>query len=58
MRDSENIMEAMKLPIDLMGFIFYEKSPRYVTQTSRLLRKKNILRVGVFVTIGLHSITW
>lgn len=30
MRDTENIREVSQLGIDMMGFIFYPKSPRYV----------------------------
>lgn len=32
MRDPENIAQVQNLGIDLMGFIFYPKSPRYVQQ--------------------------
>jgi phosphoribosylanthranilate isomerase len=31
MRDANNIRELIELPIDYIGFIFYEKSARYVT---------------------------
>lgn len=34
MRDAENIREVSSLGIDLMGFIFWPKSSRYVTQMS------------------------
>lgn len=34
MRDPQNIAEVSKLGINLMGFIFWPKSPRYVSQIS------------------------
>ena len=34
MRDPQNIAEVSALGIDLMGFIFWPKSPRYVSQIS------------------------
>ena len=34
MREAENIREASQLDINLMGFIFYPKSKRYVSMLS------------------------
>ena len=34
MREPENIRKVSELDIDLMGFIFYPKSPRYVNMTT------------------------
>lgn len=34
MRDADNIREVSDLGIDMMGFIFYPKSPRYVQMVS------------------------
>jgi phosphoribosylanthranilate isomerase len=34
MRDAENIREVKSLGIDMMGFIFWPKSPRYVQMIS------------------------
>ncbi len=48
MRDAENIREVEALGIDLMGFIFYDKSPRYVAQKPEYLPVA-CRRVGVFV---------
>lgn len=48
MRDAENIREVEALGIDLMGFIFWPKSSRYVSQRPDYLPTK-CKRVGVFV---------
>jgi phosphoribosylanthranilate isomerase len=34
MRDADNIREVAKLGIDMMGFVFYKDSPRYVQMIS------------------------
>jgi phosphoribosylanthranilate isomerase len=63
MRDPQNIAEVSKLGIDMMGFIFWPKSPRYVSQISSRAgiipdrvdddmldgRKADVKYVGVFV---------
>jgi phosphoribosylanthranilate isomerase len=48
MREAENIREVEALGIDMMGFIFWPKSSRYVSQRSEYL-PKHVKRVGVFV---------
>ena len=48
MRDAENIREVEALGIDLMGFIFWSKSSRYVSEKPDYLPTK-CKRVGVFV---------
>lgn len=59
MKYPDNISALCQLPIDLMGMIFYEKSPRYV-ETLNLSELKipstNIERVGVFVNADLSYI--
>lgn len=55
MRDSTNIEGVEKLGIDLMGFIFYDKSPRFVSQTPSYLPER-CHRVGVFVNSTMSSI--
>ena len=48
MRDTENIRAVDGLPVDLMGFIFWPKSSRYVSERPSYLPTK-CKRVGVFV---------
>lgn len=60
MRNPENIKDLVKLPIDFIGFIFYEKSPRYAGQ--ELARDvidsipESIKKVGVFVDSPIEEI--
>lgn len=51
MRDPENILQVAELHPDYIGFIFYEKSKRYVGKEFKIPTQlsKNIKRVGVFV---------
>lgn len=55
MREAENIRSISALDIDLMGFIFYPPSSRFVTELPSVMpvRQK---RVGVFVNAGLDEI--
>ncbi len=48
MREAENILSVEALGVDLMGFIFYPKSPRYVEKLPASMPSK-CGRVGVFV---------
>jgi phosphoribosylanthranilate isomerase len=48
MREAENIREVEALGIDMMGFIFWPKSGRYVSEQPEYLPTK-CQRVGVFV---------
>lgn len=60
MKHPDNIKELGQLPIDYMGMIFYEKSPRFV---DRLIESDlhtlptDIKRVGVFVNANADYIT-
>jgi phosphoribosylanthranilate isomerase len=54
MRDAENIREVERLGIDMMGFICWERSPRYVREVPAYL--PNCPRVGVFVNPTLEEI--
>ncbi len=56
MRDTRNVIALTELPIDYMGFIFYEKSARYVSTIPDLTTFKklpNLKKVGVFVNADL-----
>lgn len=55
MRDADNIREIEKLGIDLMGFIFYPKSSRYVSIVPQYLPQQ-CERVGVFVNESTSAI--
>ena len=55
MRDALNIHEVEALGIDLMGFIFWPKSSRYVSQKPDYL-PSNCKRVGVFVDSCIEDI--
>ena len=48
MREADNIRAVEALGIDMMGFIFWPKSSRYVSQRPDYLSKR-VKRVGVFV---------
>lgn len=61
MRDPVNIRELSLLPIDLIGGIFYTKSPRYIGDRSDTAMAfsslpQNISAVGVFVNDELSVI--
>ncbi len=49
MRDATNIAKLIKIQPDFIGFIFHEKSPRNVTETSKVYFPETIKKVGVFV---------
>ena len=67
MRDPQNIADLIQLPIDYIGFIFYEKSPRYVVNVPNLIgidgvisnhpvNIKTIKKVGVFVNADMDFV--
>lgn len=49
MRDVENISRISSLQIDWIGFIFYEKTPRYAGNLNPAIETGSLKRVGVFV---------
>ncbi|WP_298062378.1 phosphoribosylanthranilate isomerase [uncultured Rikenella sp.] len=49
MRDPANISAVAKLRPDYMGFIFYERSPRYAASLAPSALPQEVRRVGVFV---------
>ena len=55
MREADNIREVEALGIDLMGFIFWPKSKRYVSEPPSYLPTK-VKKVGVFVDATLEDI--
>ena len=55
MRDAGNIREVTKLGIDMMGFIFWPKSKRYVAERPTYLPPR-VWKVGVFVDASLEDI--
>ena len=58
MREAANIAEVSALPIHFLGFIFYEKSPRYVMDAIETLRScpDDLTRVGVFVNADIDFV--
>ncbi len=56
MRNPENIQALTRLPIDFIGFIFYDKSPRNVGKYSSVKTPEHIQRVGVFVNADIDFI--
>ena len=55
MRDPENIRTVEALGVDLMGFIFWPKSKRYVSERPDYLPTK-AKRVGVFVDESIEKV--
>ena len=55
MREAENIRETEALGIDLMGFIFWPKSSRYVSEKPTYL-PTHCKRVGVFVNEDIERV--
>ncbi|MEH0158669.1 phosphoribosylanthranilate isomerase [Limibacter armeniacum] len=61
MRDAGNIEALLSLSPDYIGFIFYEKSPRYVGDvlSSELVLRlipNTVQKVGVFVNMEVNSL--
>ena len=55
MRDADNIREVERLGIDLMGFIFWPRSCRYVSERPAYLPTA-CKRVGVFVDAAIDEV--
>ena len=55
MRDAKNIQEVEALGIDMMGFIFWPKSKRYVSERPEYLPKR-CQRIGVFVDENIEQV--
>ena len=56
MRDTDNISELIKLKPDYIGFIFYGKSKRFVTNFPEIEIPSEIKKVGVFVNEAIDTI--
>jgi len=59
MRDHDNVLSLIKLRPDYIGFIFYEKSKRYVGELDLTLLEsipREIKKVGVFVNESLEKV--
>ncbi|MFT4033682.1 MAG: phosphoribosylanthranilate isomerase [Siphonobacter sp.] len=60
MKDAVNLQELIELQPDYIGFIFYEKSPRFVDESldSEVIKRipKSIQKVGVFVNASIDQI--
>ncbi len=56
MRDSKNISELMTLKPDFIGFIFYDKSLRYVTDFPQIEIPLSTKKVGVFVNETIDEV--
>ena len=55
MREADNIRKVEALGIDLMGFIFWPKSKRYVAEPPQYLPTQ-VKKVGVFVDATLEDV--
>ncbi|KAA6322047.1 N-(5'-phosphoribosyl)anthranilate isomerase, partial [termite gut metagenome] len=55
MREAGNIREVEQVGVDMIGFIFYPKSSRYVEEVPEYL-PQHAKRVGVFVNESIESI--
>ncbi len=60
MKEPNNIAEVVNLGVDYIGFIFYEKSPRFVQDnfclSESMLNAMQVKKVGVFVNSTLEII--
>ena len=56
MRDAKNILELIKLKPDYLGFIFYDKSKRFVADFPEIEIPSDIKKVGVFVNETLENV--
>lgn len=56
LKDEQNINDLLQLPIDYIGLIFYEKSPRYVDKALTFTEDQSIKKVGVFVNSTIDYI--
>ncbi len=55
LKNPENTQSVLDLEVDMIGHIFYEKSPRFI-ETPYPIVRKNTRRVGVFVDADIPFI--
>jgi len=56
MRDSDNIQSLLALKPNFVGFIFYNKSKRFVADFTKVDYTKGIKKVGVFVNETIEEV--
>src|SRR5210317_6546 len=56
MRDKENLSRLLALEIDFVGFIFYEKSKRYVHEMPTINFPDSVKKAGVFVNAEVEFV--
>lgn len=56
MREAENIRQLVQLSVDYIGFIFYGKSARFVSEKPLVDIPSSVKKVGVFVNETLENI--
>jgi len=56
MRNVENLSSLLALKPDFVGFIFYNKSKRYVEEFPQINFPQNIKKVGVFVNETIQEV--
>jgi phosphoribosylanthranilate isomerase len=56
MKEPQNIKEISILNPDYLGFIFYDKSPRYMDKNPDAIPETDAKRVGVFVNSDIETI--
>ena len=57
MREPSNIKNVLSLQPEFMGFIFYEKSPRFVEEFPSDINFGSTKKIGVFVNETIENIT-
>ena len=56
MRELENVQELLEIGPDEVGFIFYDKSKRFVEQVPKIEFSHGVKKVGVFVNAEIADI--
>lgn len=56
LKNQENITEIDQCDLQYIGFIFYEKSKRFVEEKQLITTSKKLKRVGVFVNSSIQNI--